>query len=332
MTGRVVRVTAGSRLHFGMLSFGQPGRRQFGGAGAMISAPALVLAIRESDRFQVAGSLADRVEEFVSQIACRASWWKNGMQFRIDVEQSPALHAGLGCGTQLGMALAHGLAAWFQATPQPAEKLAAAVGRGKRSAVGLYGASLGGLIVEGGKLNDDEISPLVGRTALPEEWRFVLMIPAVAAGLSGDTEQAAFDRLPPVPLETTAALFRELVCELVPAAAQGNFERFGESLYRYGQLAGECFAAQQGGIYASPAIERLVARCRDLGVWGVGQSSWGPTVFALCRQQADAQRLVDSLASAGELNQAGITIAAPDNRGIRVELLDGSSIVQPKPA
>ncbi len=332
MAGRAVRVTAGSRLHFGMLSFGQPGCRQFGGAGAMISTPALVLTIRESDRFQTAGPLSDRLEKFVGQLARHAAWWKRGPQFCIDIEQAPPLHAGLGSGTQLGMAVAYGLAAWFGAVPQPAERLAAVVGRGKRSAVGLYGAGLGGLIVEGGKLNDDEISPLVGRTALPDEWRFVLIIPAVSAGLSGDTEQAAFDRLPPVPPETTAALCRELVCELIPAAAQGEFERFAKSLYRYGQLSGQCFAAEQGGIYASPAIERLVTRCRELGVRGVGQSSWGPTVFALCRDQVAAQRLIDSLAANDELNRADMTIAVPDNRGIRVNLVDASSTEQPKPA
>jgi beta-ribofuranosylaminobenzene 5'-phosphate synthase len=332
MAERAVRVTAGSRLHFGMLSFGQPGRRQFGGAGAMISVPALRLSIGESDRFQATGPLADRVEQFVGQLARRAAWWRDEPRFRIDVEEAPPQHAGLGSGTQLGMALARGLAAWFRAAPQAAAELAAAVGRGKRSAVGVHGACLGGLIVESGKLGHEEVSPLVSRTALPDEWRFVLLMPAAATGLSGDTEQRAFDRLPPVPPETTAALCRELVSELIPAAERGDFDRFGEALYRYGQLAGQCFAAQQGGIYASPTIERLVARCRHLGVQGAGQSSWGPTVFALCRQQVDAEQLVASLTDAGELNQTEVLIAAPDNRGIRVDSVDGPPIAPRRPA
>ena len=319
MGERVIRVTAGSRLHFGMLSFGQPGRRQFGGAGAMISAPALHLSINESDRFRVTGPLADRVEPFVSHLSQRAAWWRDQPRFHIAIEAAPPRHAGLGSGTQLGMALAHGLAAWFQAAPQTPEALAACVGRGKRSAVGIHGACLGGLIVESGKLSDDEISPLVSRIALPDEWRFVLIIPHVVVGLSGEAEQRAFDRLPPVPLETTAALCRELVCDLVPAAARGDFDRSSEAIYRFGQLAGQCFAAQQGGVYASPAIERLAERCRALGVQGVGQSSWGPTVYALCRQQSDAEALVDSLIEAGELSRASAIVSKPDNRGVRTD-------------
>lgn len=323
MSERIVHVTAGSRLHFGMLSFGQPGRRQFGGAGAMISAPALRLTISESDHLEAAGPLADRAEQCLGQVSRRASWWRDEPPFRIVVETAPPQHAGLGSGTQLGMALARGLAEWFRAPLQSAESLAKAVGRGKRSAVGIHGACLGGFIIEGGKFHGDEISPLVCRHALPETWRFVLIIPETVAGLFGEAEQRAFDRLPPVGLETTSALCRELVCELAPAAASGDFDAFSEGLYRYGRLAGQCFASQQGGVYASPATERLVARCQEIGAHGVGQSSWGPTVYALCRDQTEAEKLVDSLTTAGDLNGANTIVAPPDNHGIQVDQFIG---------
>lgn len=339
MAQRVVRVTAGSRLHFGMLSFGQPRARQFGGAGVMISAPVTRLAIIESDADtwraatqgggtgsmpaalcpNVSGPMADRVAEFVTRLSRQAAWWRPA-PFQIVVEAVPPAHAGLGSGTQLGMALAMGLAAWCDAPPQSAAALAQEVGRGRRSAVGVHGASLGGLIVEGGKLHDAEISPLVSRIALPDNWRFLLILADHSEGLCGEAEQQAFARLPPVPAEVTAALCRELVCELAPAAARGDFERFSESLYRYGRLAGECFAARQGGAYASPEIEQFVMRCRDLGARGVGQSSWGPTVFALCRDDAQAAALSANLAAAGELRQRTALIAMPDNCGIKVEV------------
>jgi len=323
MAERVVSVVAGSRLHFGMLSFGQSGLRQFGGAGAMIAEPALRLGIRESDRFEVHGPLSDRVRQHVAHLSRHAPWWGSSIRensgappLSITVESAPPQHAGLGSGTQLGMALARGLAAYLGAPDATAEQLARWVGRGRRSAVGIHGTLGGGLIVEGGKLRDDEISPLVSRVALAEQWRFVLLLPGESAGLSGETEQRAFDRLPPVPLATTAALCRELVCELVPAASQGDFERFGESLYRYGRLAGECFAAVQGGIYASPALASLIERCRTLGVAGVGQSSWGPTVFALCRGQNEAEKLIAAIRDAMPLSAS--YLAAPDNQGLRV--------------
>lgn len=315
----MIRVTAGSRLHFGMLSFGQPGRRQFGGAGAMISAPGLRLSIGASDRLTVTGPLADRVEQFLAHLSQHAPWWGDDRPFRLAVETAPAQHAGLGSGTQLGMALAMGLARWFEAPPQAAASLARAVGRGRRSAIGVHGACHGGLIIEGGKLSEAEISPLIGRLALPDEWRFVLFIPA-GSGVSGEAEQRAFERLPPVPLDLTGDLCRELVCDLAPAAACGDFERFGEALYRYGRLAGQCFAAQQGGLYASGEIERLIERCRESGIRGVGQSSWGPTTFALCWHEREAQSLLGNLGVSGALDNVTTIIAAPDNQGIRVEL------------
>lgn len=318
MTQSRVRVAAGSRLHFGMLSFGQQGRRQFGGAGVMISSPELRLTIEECPSFVVVGPLADRVEEFVAHLSRHAPWWRDNRPFGVTVDAAPPQHAGLGSGTQLGMALAMALAGWFGAGPQSAEVLARSVGRGKRSAVGVHGACSGGFIIEGGKLADDEVSPLISRIALCEEWRFLLIAARDGAGLSGEIEQQAFQRLPPVRLETTAALCRELVCELAPAAACGDFDRFGAALYRYGQLAGECFAAWQGGLYASPAIERLVTRCREAGAQGVGQSSWGPTVFALCRTQHDAEHLRDVLEAGGDLGEATTAIASPDNQGIRI--------------
>jgi beta-ribofuranosylaminobenzene 5'-phosphate synthase len=312
-----LRVTAGSRLHFGLLSFGQQGRRQFGGAGVMISSPVLQLKIEESDSFSASGPMAERVEQFVMYLSRHADWWRADRPFRVIVEETPPPHAGLGSGTQLGMAMAMALAKWFNAGPQTAEALARSVGRGRRSGVGIHGACSGGFIIEGGKLAD-EISPLVSRIAIPDEWRFLLITQNEAVGVSGEVEQQAFQRLPPVPLEITAALCRKLVCELAPAAARGDFAHFGEALYRYGQLAGECFAAWQGGLYASPAIERLVARCREAGACGVGQSSWGPTVFALCRTQADAEHLRDVLQAGGALSQVTTSIASPDNRGIQI--------------
>jgi beta-RFAP synthase len=311
-------------LHFGLLSFGQPGTRQFGGAGVMIGDPSLRLTIADSDRFEVVGALSDRVERVVAHLSRHATWWPSAQRevsrpsFSIKVESAPPQHVGLGSGTQLGMALARGLAARFDAPPQTAESLAHAAGRGKRSAVGVHGACLGGFLVESGKLRGEEISPLVSRTALPEEWRFALIVPSEGAGLCGEAEQRAFDRLPPVTPETTAALCRELMCEMIPAAQVGDFDRFSEGLFRYGRLAGQCFAVEQGGIYAGAAVERLVERCRRLGVRGVGQSSWGPTVFALCRDEFQARQLLEALAAAGDLRQAQTFLTAPDNRGIRV--------------
>ena len=56
---------------------------------------------------------------------------------------------------------------------------------------------------------------------------------------------------------------------LIPAAAAEDFARFSESVFRYGRLAGLCFAEFQGGPYNGRQLEELVQRVRSLGISGV---------------------------------------------------------------
>jgi len=71
MPKATIQVSAASRLHFGMVSFGALGVPQFGGVGAMIDPGALQLSIRPAERFAVSGRLAERVQAAVPSIAKR---------------------------------------------------------------------------------------------------------------------------------------------------------------------------------------------------------------------------------------------------------------------
>jgi predicted sugar kinase len=152
---------------------------------------------------------------------------------------------------------------------------------------------------------------------LPETWRFVLTCPSPSSGPSGADEIAAFARLPPVPTELTAQLCREALLEMLPAAATADFTRFSRSLYRFGRMAGGCFATQQAGVYATEEAAWLVEQIRRRGIEGVGQSSWGPTLFALTASEADARSLAESLEQPGR----EITIARPLNCGANVNFV-----------
>jgi beta-ribofuranosylaminobenzene 5'-phosphate synthase len=322
MSASIVEVVAPSRLHFGLLSFGQPAGRQFGGAGAMIDAPALRLRISPgSERFAVAGPLAPRIRDVAERFA-RYHELTALPACHVEVIEAPPQHVGLGSGTQLAMAVAAGLATWrsgdWQASPDNLLELVAVAGRAARSGVGTYGFVLGGLIMESGKLASETLAPLEQRVDLAAEWRFVLVLPRHTPGLSGDEERQAFDQLPPVPPETTDRLRRELNDNLFPAARAKDFARFGESLYRYGHAAGECFAARQGGPFASPRLAALVETIRTLGIPGVGQSSWGPTIFAAVDSPSAAEDLIEKLRP--HLNPQDTTIIArPNNTGAKIE-------------
>ncbi len=329
---RPVVVTTPSRLHFGMFSFGQPGMRQFGGVGAMIQLPGLRVALQPADHFEVASWHAERGRRFAELVVDNLAHdlqldKKRGLPVRLEISQAPREHIGLGLGTQLGLSIAAAICAASGLSPRPAVELARLAGRGRRSAIGTHGFDLGGLLVEAGKRMPDEISPLLARLELPAEWRFLLILPKRETGVAGSDEQQAFERLPAIPLETTDRLLREAMMWLLPAAASADFSEFSASLYRFGHLAGSCFASQQGGPYAGKRTAAVVARLRQMGIEGVGQTSWGPTVFALLPSEDEARRRLPEvrshLAGACETEAYEYLITAPANHGAKIEIARG---------
>ena len=308
MSSPTVEVVAPSRLHFGMFSFGQSGTRQFGGVGAMVRQPGVRLRLAPADRFEAHGPLSRRVGLVVERISRLLE--PGGLPAcRIEIVEAAPEHVGLGTGTQLALAVAAAIDAFRAGESLPPSEWAAWSGRAERSAIGTYGFMHGGLLVEAGKLPGELLSPLEERVALPSGWRFVLIWPKDQHGLSGDAERLAFRDLPAVSPAATAGLRREVRSELLPAARAGDFERFGDSLYR--------FAARQGGAFASPRIGQLVRTIRELGVRGVGQSSWGPTVFALLENSEAATRFTDRIREHVG-SEDTVLVAEPSNTGARI--------------
>ncbi len=317
---RTVSVRAPSRLHFGMFSFGRPDYPQFGGVGVMIEPPTVDVTIVSADQLTCLGDHAERAKQFVTMLAKRWSL-SAAPQCRIHVSALPA-HRGLGLGTQLGLAIAAGLRDFLRMPPLTVAELALAVERGARSAIGTHGFEMGGLLVDGGKRDGEEIGQLERRISLPAEWRFVLARSRTGGpGLMGQREKDAFSQLPPVPKTVTEQLWRIANDEMLPAIEQSDCNAFGDAVYRFGRLAGECFATVQGGPFASPATAELVAAIRNMGVPGVGQSSWGPTVFAITPNEAKAHELVARLRAESTLVADDITIARPNNVGAQVSTL-----------
>jgi beta-RFAP synthase len=201
----------------------------------------------------------------------------------------------------------------------PAE-LARRVGRGTRSAIGIHGFELGGFIVEAGKRDDAEISPVVARLTFPAEWHVVLIIPKNKQGLHGAAERDAFDKLAAIPPAVTADLCRLTLLGLLPAIAERNFQAFSEALVEFSWKVGECFAAHQGGVYASPLAGAVVELLLSHGIRGIAQSSWGPTLVAIADSRFRAEWLAARLGDTIRPEQADILCSAANNRGAKVEI------------
>ncbi|HEV7279406.1 MAG TPA: hypothetical protein VGN57_04260 [Pirellulaceae bacterium] len=310
------RVVAPTRLHFGLLAIGE-GAGASGGAGAMLSEPSLVLHVRPSDRFAALGLHADRIAAFAGRWAAGREEGLPSIEIR--GESAPDQHVGLGLGTQLALATALALDQVTGREEADPQTLASLVGRGGRSGIGVRGFFLGGFLAEDEKRDGDSLAPLRRRLSFPERWRFVLVRQAGEAGAHGACEDRFFRALPPTPREVTDRMRRRLFDELVPAVEAGDFEAFAESAYQFGRASGELFRGAQAGTYASEFAERLVATLRTRGVRGIGQSSWGPTLWVAAPDPEAAESLAADLRSEQESANVDVTIGVPSSSGVRID-------------
>jgi beta-ribofuranosylaminobenzene 5'-phosphate synthase len=277
--GASLFVEAPARLHFGVLDLRGALGRRFGGLGAAIPTPSLLLEVAPSRGGLTAeGPDAERAAEFARRFL-EHHGVRDGA--RLVVHRPIPAHSGLGSGTQLGLAVARALAALHDLPTEPTA-LARAVSRGRRSAIGTWAFALGGFIVEGGRRpGDDGVAPLIGRYDVPESWRCVVAIPRGSPGLSGEAEAVAFAQLPPSPEGEAERVAHLVLMQLLPALVQGDIGSFGAALSEVQRITGAWFAPQQGGVFAPGPGETLIRRLAEWGAAGVGQSSWGPAVYGL---------------------------------------------------
>jgi beta-RFAP synthase len=144
---------------------------------------------------------------------------------------------------------------------------------------------------------------------MPERWRCVVAVPPGEPGLSGEAEATAFKSLP-VPGEREVEHVAHLVLmQLLPALVEGDLGDFGAALTEIQRVTGNWFAPSQGGTFAPGPTAGLIAEMARLGAPGVGQSSWGPTAYAIVDGDAEAARLAQ--AAAAWLGGAGRVFHGP---------------------
>ncbi len=285
MTDGSVMVSTGSRLHFGLLDTVDP----FGGAGVMVDTPVTHVTVRAADCFSCDSPASDRIVPIIQRIV-EIAGWKELPDCRVSVVRYPPSHSGLGSGTQLAMATAEAVCRFSNLELEPLHLAADVAMRGKRSAVGVHGYFRGGLIFEAAE-ETCRVNPLRHRVEVPSQWCVAVFRPAECRGhISGGVECDQFAKLSPADSAASNALREIVVEQILPAADAGDFDQFAESLQDYNAKSGTLFAAAQGGPYNGPEVTELVQRLLRRGARGVGQSSWGPGVFAWfeTRQEAEA--------------------------------------------
>jgi beta-RFAP synthase len=311
-----ISVCTGSRIHFGLLEPHVP----FGGIGMMIDRPQTAVQFVRGAPFALATSdpesdAATRINEIRERLIhhCRLT---EPPRCSVNIVEQANPHSGLGSGTQLAMCVAEGLAIVAQQAISSSNLAHSIAGRGARSSVGLHGYFLGGFIYESRVQADAPFNQLIARVAVPDAWRVLLWRPRKGfCKVAGHLERANFSRLPVVSRREREALLSCIEERILPALQERRFIDFANGITDYNRMSGNLFAAVQGGAYNGPDIAECVGQLIGHGCKGVGQSSWGPTVFCLEPNASEAE-------TTSQLNVSGwecYAVASPLNTGRSIQ-------------
>ena len=319
-----IRVTAGARVHFGFQNLSLAHQRLYGGVGVALREPRVVVeATPASDVHCEDSQAAEYAERAVSLLDVAGA--------AIEVHERLPRHVGLGSGTQLALAVLAAIAHVHGRRPQVRER-APALGRGGRSGVGVATFEQGGFVLDAGHLakrfttappaeGEWTVPERVARHTLPTDWRFVVVVPEMEPGRSGEREERTIgrvvERADPAIADEVARLLAQ---RLLPAAATGAWNVFGSAIAEVSRLNGAWYADEQGGMYRPPLGELIERLVDSPAIAGAGQSSWGPAVYGL----TDRDRADEALASARKALAAvdiegEISVCAPRNEGARIE-------------
>jgi beta-RFAP synthase len=152
------------------------------------------------------------------------------------------------------------------------------------------------LIVDGGRASHSLVPPVIANATFPEDWPILLIFDKGHLGVHGDEELAAFQNLPKFPESSAALLCRQVLMQALPAIAEHDLRAFGNAIQVLQTVTGDYFAsAQGGGRYTSKLVASVLKQLQGNGVHCFGQSSWGPTGFAVFANQTEAESLLKQL-------------------------------------
>mgnify|MGYP001626156433 CR=1 FL=1 len=269
-----IKINAGSRIHLGFIDpLGVSGRR-WGSLGLYLNEPRLSIICEESDYIDVHGP------EWLKDIVNRVSKSLEIKGLKVKCEEYIPRHVGLGSGTQTILSI--GLAASkLYGLDLSLEDIALMFSRCKRSGAGYWLFQKGGLTIDSGAASPLKPPTLLFRLDFPKEWKVLLAIPnSEGLGLLGQAEEEGFKKLSTRPVKDASLT---ILMKLLPSLIEKDFTRFTESIEELDFLTSSFFKEIQSGAY-HPVSERVVELFRKSGLRGIGQSSWGPTIYSFIRE------------------------------------------------
>ncbi len=318
--GRRVTVATTARLHFGFLDPSGRSARPFGSFGLSLDRPETRLKLAHASEWKVTGPERERAERYLRTVAEASGV---SCAYALDIEAAIPPHAGLGSGTQLALAVGSAFAALEGLDLSP-QAIAARLGRGARSGIGIFTFEHGGAVLDSGP-EDGALPLLRARHPFPADWRVILIFDDDARGLAGAGETAAFESLPDFPAREREALRREVIDVALPALAAHDFAAFSQSIGLLQTRMGAYFAPLQGGPCTSKRVGAALDVLQAQGLTGLGQSSWGPTGFGFVSSAQEGEALLARLRAEPQAAGLRFTLAKGRNEGAVIETKRGKA-------
>ena len=285
-----VTVNTTARLHMGFYDLFHENR--FGSLGLSLDSPATQISIKKSESTLIVANgcenAAKIVEKFVKELNLKDN-------FTLNIDQAMPTHVGFGSGTQMALAIGAGLNQLFNLNLN-VPQIAAMANRGARSGIGIAAFMQGGLVVDAGKV-EGKLPEIALRQAFPQNWCVLLIGDSAHLGVHDEAELQAFETLKPAQISLKNMVFNYMI----PALQRADLLAFGAYMMDLQAYNGNYFAPIQGGHYASQDVADVLAWLQQNGAPCVGQSSWGPTGFAI----VDRLQLAESLKNQAQLVFAG---------------------------
>lgn len=282
----MIHVNTPSRLHLALIDLNAQLGRVDGGIGITLDEPGVNLTAEKATGIDASAGDQDHAERArdAATTVIRALDIDGGAS--IQLEGVPA-HVGLGSGTQVslaaGMAVCH-----LYDRDVGIRRIAEIVGRGGTSGIGVAAFEGGGFILDGGHRweNKGAFSPSAASTAppppvllrrdFPVDWELVLAVPSLS-GAHGQREVDIFKEYCPIPIEEVREVSHVILMKMLPALAEEDPVGFGDAIDRIQSIG---FKRREVELQ-SPVVRRAMRAMRDAGAYGVGMSSFGPTLYAL---------------------------------------------------
>jgi len=293
----MIRVKTPSRLHITLIDLNGKLGRIDGGVGIALEEPSIILeAELIDDGIIVEGDDSGRALEAAKRVLNTFNL-KGGLHIRILKKYDE--HVGLGFGTQLSLGTAFAITKLHEIHVSPRE-LAEVVGRGGTSGIGVAAFEAGGFIIDGGHTfgtnkqkqrflpsSASKAPPpqVISRLDFPDDWLVVLAMPRESQRVHGSIEVELFSKHCPIPISEVQALSHIILMKLLPSVAERDIVEFGDAISKIQDIG---FKEIEVNLQ-SDKVKKIMKIMTEAGSYGVGLSSFGPTLYTVVDYKKKAQ-------------------------------------------